>query len=93
MNGGKDIKIGDDKRAVAVIPKSERFLYNIANGELLTDEFGTPLIVEVDEYFIQDSSSERATSTTFTTQSGGYIKKEYVSIGSNYSDIFCTNNK
>lgn len=80
MNGGKDIKIGDDKRAVAVIPKSERFLYNIANGELLTDEFGTPLIVEVDEYFIQDSSSERATSTTFTTQSGGYIKKEYVSI-------------
>jgi len=80
MNGGKDIKIGDDKRVVSVIPKSQRFLFNIANGELLTDEFGTPLIVEVDEYFIQDSSSERATSTVFTTQSSGFIKKEYVSI-------------
>ena len=38
MNGGKDVKIGHDKRPVAIIPKDEVNLYNIANGELLTDE-------------------------------------------------------
>ena len=42
MNGGKDVKIGHDKRPVSVIPSDEQPLYNIANGELLTDEFGNP---------------------------------------------------
>ena len=35
-NGGKDIKLGHDKRPVSVVP-SEELLYNIFNGEVLTD--------------------------------------------------------
>ena len=45
MNGGKDIKIGHDKRPVSIVPISEEPLYNIANGEILTDEFGNPFRV------------------------------------------------
>ena len=52
MNGGKDVKIGHDKRPVSVVPSDEQPLYNIANGEILTDEFGNPLITEVDQFFL-----------------------------------------
>ena len=65
MNGGKDVKIGHDKRPVSVIPSDEQPLYNIANGELLTDEFGNQLITKVDQFFLPDASSERATSVVF----------------------------
>ena len=53
MNGGKDVKIGHDKRPVSVVPSDEQLLYNIANGEVLTDEFGNPLITEVDQFFLE----------------------------------------
>ena len=65
MNGGKDIKIGHDKRPVSIVPSDEQFLYNIANGEVLTDEFGNPLITEVDQFFLADASKKRATSVVF----------------------------
>ena len=65
MNGGKDVKIGHDKRPVSVIPSDEQPLYNIANGELLTDEFGNQLITKVDQFFLADASKERATSVVF----------------------------
>ena len=65
MNGGKDVKIGHDKRPVSVVPSDEQPLYNIANGELLTDEFGNPLITKVDQFFLADASKERATSVVF----------------------------
>ncbi len=52
-NGGKDIRLGDDKRPVNIIPQNTDNLFNIANGELLTDEFGTPLITEVDQFLFQ----------------------------------------
>ena len=65
MNGGKDIKIGHDKRPVSVVPSDEQPLYNIQNGELLTDEFGNPLITKVDQFFLPDASSDRATSVVF----------------------------
>ena len=68
MNGGKDVKIGHDKRPVSVIPSDEEFLYNIANGEVLTDEFGNPLITNVDQYFLADSTAERSTSVVFPSQ-------------------------
>ena len=64
-NGGKDVRLGDDKRPVTVIPNSEDNLYNIANGEILTDEFGTPLVTEVDQFFTADASSSRSTSIVF----------------------------
>ena len=56
MNGGKDVKIGHDKRPVSVIPNDEQPLYNISSGEVLTDEFGNPLITEVDQFFTNDAS-------------------------------------
>ena len=64
-NGGKDVRLGDDKRPVSIIPNSEVNLFNISNGELLTDEFGTPLITNVDQFFTSDVSKNRATSVTF----------------------------
>lgn len=68
MNGGKDVKIGHDKRPVSVVPSDEQLLYNIANGEVLTDEFGNPLITKVDQYFLDDASAERSTSVVFPSQ-------------------------
>ena len=68
MNGGKDVKIGHDKRPVSVVPSDQQPLYNIANGEILTDEFGNPLITEVDQFFLADASTERSTSVVFPSQ-------------------------
>ena len=62
MNGGKDVKIGHDKRPISVIPNDEQPLYNFNSGQILTDEFGNPLITEVDQFFTQDASKKRATS-------------------------------
>jgi len=67
-NGGKDIKLGDDKRPVSIIPQNTDNLFNIANGELLTDEFGTPLITEVDQFFIPDTLARRSTSIVFPSK-------------------------
>ena len=33
MNGGKDVKFGDDKRPVSIVPSNDQRLYNISNGE------------------------------------------------------------
>ena len=68
MNGGKDVKIGHDKRPVSVVPSDEQPLYNISNGELLTDEFGNPLVTEVDQYFLADASAKRSTSVVFPSR-------------------------
>ncbi len=64
-NGGKDVRLGDDKRPVSIIPNNEDFLYNIQNGEILTDEFGTPLLTEVDQFFGLDNTAARSTSIVF----------------------------
>ena len=63
-NGGKDVRLGDDKRPVSIIPGNEDFLYNIQNGEVLVDEFGTPLLTQVDQFFTADATSKRSTSIT-----------------------------
>ena len=65
MNGGKDVKIGHDKRPVSVIPLDEQPLFNISNGVRLTDEFGNPLVTKVDQFFVADASKKRATSVVF----------------------------
>ena len=81
-NGGKDVRLGDDKRPVSIIPKNEDFLYNIANGEILTDEFGTPLITNVDQFFTADASAERSTSIVFPKDSeDGYSRLKFLTIG------------
>ena len=80
-NGGKDIRLGDDKRPVSIIPKNTDNLYNIANGEILTDEFGTPLITEVDQYFIPDTLARRSTSIVFPSKAQeAYSRVEHTGI-------------
>ena len=82
MNGGKDVKIGHDKRPVAIIPKDEVNLYNIANGEILTDEFGNPLITKVDQFFLNDATADRSTSIGFPDSPvEGYSRRDYTLVG------------
>jgi len=81
MNGGKDIKIGHDKRPVSIVPVSEEPLYNIANGEILTDEFGNPLITEVPVYYLPDATEKRSTSVVFGIEPDAYDLKKVVRVG------------
>ena len=81
MNGGKDVRFGHDKRQVSIVPNSEQNLYNIANGEILTDEFGTPLITEVDTYYLPDVTSKRSSSIVFDGTKSPYQKQNYQTIG------------
>jgi hypothetical protein len=81
-NGGKDVKLGDDKRPVSIIPKNEDNLYNIANGELLTDEFGTPLITNVDQFFVADATAERSTSIVLPKDpEDAYTRLKFSTVG------------
>jgi hypothetical protein len=81
MNGGKDIRFGHDKRQVSIVPNSEQNLYNIANGEILTDEFGTPVITEVDTFYLPDATSKRSSSIVFDGKKSPYPKQSYQTIG------------
>ena len=90
MNGGKDVKFGDDKRPVSIVPSNEQNLYNISNGELLTDEFGNPLITEVDTYYLPDATAKRSTSVVVPTKESAFTRPIYVSRGSatvQYADL------
>lgn len=81
MNGGKDIRFGHDKRQVSIVPKSEQNLYNIANGEILTDEFGTPVITEVDTFYLPDATTKRSSSIVFDETKSPYLRQNYQTIG------------
>lgn len=81
MSGGKDIKFGHDKRQVSIVPNSEQNLYNIANGEILTDEFGTPLITEVNTFYLPDVTTKRSSSIVFDGTKSPYSKQSYQTIG------------
>ena len=82
MNGGKDIKIGHDKRPVSIIPLDEQPLFNISNGVRLTDEFGNPLVTKVDQFFVADASKERATSVVFSENPvDKYAVNRFVAVG------------
>ena len=90
MNGGKDIKFGDDKRPVSIVPSNEQNLYNIRNGELLTDEVGNPLITEVDTYYLPDATAERSTSVVLPTKESGFSRPLVQSTGQatfQYADL------
>ena len=80
-NGGKDIFIGHDKRPVSIVPQNEQVLINFRNGQILTDEFGNPLIVEVDTFFLPDATAKRSTSITLPTEEDGYTRVEYDAVG------------
>ena len=90
MNGGKDVKFGDDKRPVSIVPSNEQNLYNISNGELLTDEFGNPLITEVDTYYLPDATAERSTSVVLPTKESAFSRPLVQSTGQatfQYADL------
>ena len=90
MNGGKDVKFGDDKRPVSIVPSNEQNLYNISNGELLTDEFGNPLITEVDTFYLPDATAKRSTSVVVPTKESAFSRPVYVSRGQatvQYADL------
>ena len=81
-NGGKDVRLGDDKRRVSIVPKDEVNLYNIANGELLTDEFGTPLVSNVDQFFVLDNTAKRSTSVVFPKDAkDAYSREKFSTVG------------
>ena len=65
MNGGKDIKIGHDKRPISTVSKSDVNLFNYQTGKPLVDEAGNPLVTEQEEYFLSDATAERSTSVIF----------------------------
>ena len=73
----KDIKIGDDKRPVQIVPKDESFLYNIANGELLRDEFGNPLITEIDTLYLPSVTASKSTSVVFDNRETPYVEEDH----------------
>ena len=91
MSFEKDIKLGDDKRPISIIPSNEVRLYNIANGELLTDEFGTPVIAEVDELFVKDATMDRSTSIVVGNEVESSVKNRRSSIGSTTATYSSTN--
>ena len=77
MNGGKDVRLGDDKRPVSTVPSDQQLLYNIQNSEVLTDEFGNPLITEVDTYYVKDATMQRSTSVVFDDKpSSPYVRED-----------------
>ena len=81
-NGGKDVRLGDDKRPVSIIPNNEDFLYNIQNGEILVDEFGTPLVTTIDQFFTRDATSKRSTSVVFPlTTTDSFTRQSTVDVG------------
>lgn len=81
-NGGKDIKFGHDKRPITRLESNEQDLFNIANGERLTDEFGTPLVTEVDTFFLKDATAERSTSVVFPKdKTSAYQREDHVTVG------------
>ena len=80
-NGGKDVRLGDDKRPVSIIPNNEDFLYNIQNGEILVDEFGNPLLTQVDQFFTKDATASRSTSVVFpATATDAFERKLHLNI-------------
>ena len=74
MNGGKDVRLGDDKRPISVVPSDEQFLYNIRDGNILTDEFGNNLITETDTFYLPDASTKRSTSVVFDDKDTPYTR-------------------
>jgi len=81
MSNGKNIKFGDDKRIVSIVPSNEQYLYNNFNGEFLIDEFSNRLITEIDTFYIPDATTKRSTSVVFNTLSSPYTKISYTNVG------------
>ena len=81
MNGGKDVRLGDDKRPNSVVPADAQFLNNIRDGNILTDEFGNNLITETDTFYLPDASAERSTSVVFDDKDTPYMRLVHTEVG------------
>ncbi len=82
-NGGKDVKIGHDKRPISIIPDNKEPLYSFATGQKLLDEYGNELLVETDTYNLKDQGSDRSTPVVFPSEEDTYNRIEYETILSN----------
>ena len=80
-SGGKDIKIGDDKRPVRKIPQNEQPLYNYADGEILTDEFENPLVTEVDTFYLPSATAKNSSSVVFDDENDDYVDTVHSFVG------------
>ena len=80
-SGGKDIRLGDDKRPVRLIPQNEQLLYNYANGEILTDEFENPLVTEVDTFYLPSATAKNSTSVVFDEENDDYVDTVHSYVG------------
>ena len=81
MNGGKDVRLGDDKRPISIVPSDEQFLYNARDGKILTDEFGNNLITEVDTFYLPDASTKRSTSVVFDDKNTPFMRLVHTDVG------------
>ena len=88
MNGGKDIKFGDDKRPVSIIPKEQQVLHDFATGEVLVDEFGVPLLAEKDAIFTPDATADRSTSIVFGDTDHVYRRKVFETVSPSVPAIY-----
>ena len=80
-SGGKDIRLGDDKRPVRKIPNNTEPLYNYADGEILTDEFENPLITEVDTFYLPSATAKYSTSVAFDDENDDYVDTVHSYVG------------
>ena len=83
-NGGKDVKIGHDKRPISIIPDNKQPLYSYATGQKLTDEYGNELLVETDTYNLKDQGKDRSTPIVFPSEEDTYNRIEYTTILNDY---------
>ena len=91
MSNNKDIKFGHDKRQVSIVPNDRQELYNIASGEPLVDEFGFPIVTEVDTFFLPDASKKRSTSVVFANEESTSFRDEIISIATTESTYLTSN--
>jgi hypothetical protein len=91
MSNNKDIKFGHDKRQVSIVPNDRQPLYNIASGEPLVDEFGFPIVTEVDTFFLPDASEKRSTSVVFANEESTSFRDEIISIATTESTYLTSN--
>ena len=83
---GKKVKIGNDRLPAPVITENVP-LYNLATGQPLTDEGGTPLVSAEDTFLTSEATTAKATSLVFTDDKEYKDFRNVLLTGENFSAI------
>ena len=83
---GKKVKIGNDRLPAPVITENVP-LYNLATGQQLTDEGGTPLVSAEDTFLTSEATTAKATSLVFTDDKEYKDFRNVLLTGENFSAI------